>query len=194
MDVFGRLMDGLDSQLSGMGVAFGSSLLGLAGSLIVGLLELFAGHGQNRFYRELEEWLSSITRVSFASGEESGGDAPVMAGVIDHLAEQMETLQQMFTQSDISRTVVDEKLGMLVEAIHGMTRQMQQGDPENSTLERVAAGQERLIAHFEAQGAATASMPKAGCGCARSMCRCCVFSKRSPQVVRKAWRNCAAIW
>ena len=56
--VFGRLMNGLDSQLSGMGVAFASSLLGLAGSLVVGLLELFAGHGQNRFYRELEEWLS----------------------------------------------------------------------------------------------------------------------------------------
>jgi hypothetical protein len=152
VDVFGRLMDGLDSQLSGMGVAFGSSLLGLAGSLIVGLLELFAGHGQNRFYRELEEWLSSITRVSFASGDEGAGDAPVMAGVIDHLAEQMETLQQMFTQSDISRTMVDEKLGTLVDAIHDMTRQMQHGDPENSALERVAAGQERLIAHFEAQG------------------------------------------
>ncbi len=152
VDVFGRLMDGLDSQLSGMGVAFGSSLLGLAGSLIVGLLELFAGHGQNRFYRELEEWLSSITRVSFASGDEAAGDAPVMAGVIDHLAEQMDALQQMFVQSDISRTVVDEKLGTLADAITGMTRQMQRGDPEHSALERVAAGQERLIAHFETQG------------------------------------------
>src|SRR5690606_16198994 len=63
LDVFGKLMGGLESQLGGMGTAFSSSLLGLAGSLVVGLLELFAGHGQNRFYRELEEWLSSITRI-----------------------------------------------------------------------------------------------------------------------------------
>jgi hypothetical protein len=62
-DVFKRLQGGLEAQMGGMGVAFGSSRLGLAGSLVVGLLELFAGHGQNRFYRELEEWLSTITRL-----------------------------------------------------------------------------------------------------------------------------------
>jgi hypothetical protein len=69
-EVFGRLQAGLEAQLGGMGTAFSSSLLGLAGSLIVGLLELFAGHGQNRFYRELEEWLSSITRLGFSSGDD----------------------------------------------------------------------------------------------------------------------------
>lgn len=53
--VFNRLMTGLEAQLGGMGVAFASSLLGLTGSLIVGLMELLASHGQNRFYRELEE-------------------------------------------------------------------------------------------------------------------------------------------
>jgi hypothetical protein len=72
LEVFGRLMSGLQSQLDGMGTAFASSLLGLAGSLVVGLLELFAGHGQNRFYRELEDWLSTITRLGFATGD---GDA-----------------------------------------------------------------------------------------------------------------------
>ncbi len=71
--VFNRLMTGLEAQLGGMGVAFASSLLGLAGSLVVGLLELFVGQGQNRFYRELEEWLSTITRLGFSAGE---ADAP----------------------------------------------------------------------------------------------------------------------
>lgn len=51
--VFGRLMQGLNSQLGGMGTAFASSLLGLSGSLVIGLLEIFASHGQNRFYSEL---------------------------------------------------------------------------------------------------------------------------------------------
>ncbi len=73
VEVFNRLMTGLEEQLGGMGTAFSSSLLGLAGSLVVGLMELFAGHGQNRFYRELEEWLSTITKLSYASGD--GEDA-----------------------------------------------------------------------------------------------------------------------
>ena len=67
LDAFEGLMTGLESQLGGMGTAFASSLLGLAGSLVVGILELFAGHGQNRFYMELEEWLSSISKISQSS-------------------------------------------------------------------------------------------------------------------------------
>ena len=152
VDVFSRLMTGLEAQLGGMGVAFGSSLLGLAGSLVVGLLELFAGHGQNRFYQELEDWLSSITRVGFSTGEEGGSEQNVMAGVVDHMAEQMESLQQMFTQSDVSRSMVDEKLGKLADAVDRMTTRMEGADPASQALERVAAGQERLIATLETQG------------------------------------------
>ncbi|MEO0864488.1 MAG: biopolymer transporter ExbB, partial [Pseudomonadota bacterium] len=147
-----RLMTGLESQLSGMGIAFASSLLGLAGSLIVGLLELFAGHGQNRFYRELEEWLSSITRVGLSHEGEGAGEGNAMAGVIDHLAEQMESLQTMFTQSDISRAMVDEKLGKLADAVDRMTQEMQGQGAGNQALERMVDGQERLIALIEAQG------------------------------------------
>ena len=152
VDVFGRLMTGLEAQLGGMGVAFGSSLLGLAGSLVVGLLELFAGHGQNRFYQELEDWLSSITRVGFSTGEEGSSEQNAMGGVIDHMAEQMEALQQMFTQSDVSRSMVDEKLGKLADAVDRMTTRMEGADPASQAMERVAAGQERLISTLETQG------------------------------------------
>ena len=69
LDAFENLMKGLETQLGGMGTAFASSLLGLAGSLVVGLLELFAGHGQNRFYMELEEWLSSISKIGHTSAD-----------------------------------------------------------------------------------------------------------------------------
>lgn len=152
VEVFNRLMTGLETQLGGMGVAFASSLLGLAGSLVVGLLELFAGHGQNRFYRELEEWLSSITRVGFSSGDEAGSDHGVMVGVIEVLNEQMESLQQMFTQSDVSRSMVDEKLGKLADAVESMTAGMDGGQSTTSALERVANGQERLIEMMIAHG------------------------------------------
>ncbi|MEM8576860.1 MAG: biopolymer transporter ExbB [Pseudomonadota bacterium] len=151
VEVFNRLMTGLEAQLGGMGVAFASSLLGLAGSLVVGLLELFAGHGQNRFYRELEEWLSSITRVGLSSGEDSP-EVNAFAGVVDHLAEQMETLQAMFAQSDSGRSAVEGQLSTLATSIDAMTRQMQGDDGTATALERVAQGQERLIAVMEAQG------------------------------------------
>lgn len=143
-DIFKRLQAGLESQLGGMGTAFSSSLLGLAGSLVVGLLELFAGHGQNRFYRELEEWLSSITRVGLSSGEEGGSDQGMMSGVIDHLAEQMEALQLMFTQTDISRTQVDERLGQLASAMNRLAQRMET-DTSADALARMAQSQERLL-------------------------------------------------
>ncbi|MHA7851527.1 biopolymer transporter ExbB [Roseovarius sp.] len=146
VDVFNRLMTGLEAQLGGMGVAFASSLLGLAGSLVVGLLELFASHGQNRFYRELEEWMSTITRVGFSSGDgEQGGESHAMAPVLDQMAEQMESLQMMLTQSDVSRAMVDEKLGVLADSIERLTHRMSDTNPITAALGRVAEGQERLI-------------------------------------------------
>ncbi|MEP1610834.1 MAG: biopolymer transporter ExbB [Roseobacter sp.] len=152
VEVFNRLMTGLEAQLGGMGVAFASSLLGLAGSLIVGLLELFAGHGQNRFYRELEEWLSSITRVGFTTGDDASSDQNVMAGVVDHMAEQMDVLQRMFMHADEGRSEVNATLGGLATSIEKMTQRMEGADPASAALERVAAGQERLISLIETQG------------------------------------------
>ena len=62
--MFGTLLEGLKQPLSGMGTAFSSSLFGLAGSLVLGFLDLQAGHAQNRFFNELEDWLSGVTRLS----------------------------------------------------------------------------------------------------------------------------------
>ena len=152
VDVFSRLMSGLEAQLGGMGVAFGSSLLGLAGSLVVGLLELFAGHGQNRFYQELEDWLSSITRVGFTSGEELSGEQAIMAGVVEHITEQMDSLQQLFRRSEEARAETDGKLDGLTEAIGRVMQRIEGADPSSQALERVAAAQERLISTLETQG------------------------------------------
>jgi len=151
--VFRRLMSGLETQLGGMGVAFASSLLGLAGSLIVGLLELFAGHGQNRFYRELEEWLSTFTRVSFSSGEDAvGGDNGVISEVLDTMAEQMDAMQAMFVQSAEGRDRVNDKLVELVDGITAMNYRQDQNDNIAASLERVAIGQEALTEVMRSYG------------------------------------------
>lgn len=72
--LFGDLKAGLAAPLKGMGTAFSSSLLGLAGSLILGFLELQASHAHNRFYNELEDWLSGITELTPAGASGVGGD------------------------------------------------------------------------------------------------------------------------
>lgn len=142
-DSFARLMSGLEGQLGGMGVAFASSLLGLACSLIVGLLELFAGHGQNRFYRELEEWLSSITRLGFSSDTE-GPDLGAAGLVLDQMAEQMERLQRLFVESEQGRSEVDARLAQLADSVERMTERIEATAPSASSLARIAEGQEIL--------------------------------------------------
>ncbi|MGH6865875.1 MAG: flagellar motor protein MotA [Methyloceanibacter sp.] len=64
--LFDQLKEGLAGPLKGMGTAFSSSMFGLAGSLILGFLDLQAGHAQGRFYNELEDWLSGITALESA--------------------------------------------------------------------------------------------------------------------------------
>lgn len=151
--VFSRLMAGLESQLGGMGIAFASSLLGLAGSLVVGLLELFAGHGQNRFYRELEEWLSTITRLGIATGDgEASPEQSAMVMMADHLSQQMEMLHAMIAKSDQSRQAADQRLEQLMVSMDRMTDRMR-SDDSSELIARVVDGQTRLIEALEKTGA-----------------------------------------
>lgn len=144
--VFTRLVTGLEKQLGGMGTAFSSSLLGLTGSLVVGLLELFAGHGQNRFYRELEEWLSSITRIGFLAGEAEGSaESNMFATLMDQMTEQFDALHTTFRQSDLSRAVVDEKLGVLAASLERLTQKVTSDTTTAAALMRIAEGQENLV-------------------------------------------------
>jgi hypothetical protein len=162
LDVFGKLMGGLESQLGGMGTAFSSSLLGLAGSLVLGLLELFAGHGQNRFSRELEEWLSSITRIGLA-GEGEGADQSGLATFADQMAVQVEQLQLLTMQSEAARAVTDARIAELAAAMERLADRIEAdraqsatekgqaaalkrlAEAQTATLDRIADGQEQMI-------------------------------------------------
>ncbi|MCA3442676.1 MAG: biopolymer transporter ExbB [Rhodobacter sp.] len=146
VQVFDKLMSGLEGQLDGMGTAFSSSLLGLAGSLVVGLLELFVSHGTNRFYRELEEWLSTITRLGFtAEGEATAPvDGAMIAGALDGMVEQMEALQSLYTQSDIARALVDDRLVNLAASVDRLVDRLGRDDGQKALLSRIADGQDRL--------------------------------------------------
>ncbi len=167
-DVFGRLMTGLEKQLGGMGTAFSSSLLGLAGSLVVGLLDLFAGHGQNRFYRELEEWLSTITQVGFsaseiegqaATGERDSGAATV---AFHRMAESVEELHKTFIRAEDLQSETSQRIGLLTQSLARLAENMGKPVPpddvlrkaildQNQLLSRIAEGQEKISGLAEAK-------------------------------------------
>jgi hypothetical protein len=150
-DIFARLQSGLEAQLGGMGTAFSSSLLGLAGSLIVGLLELFAGHGQNRFYRELEEWMSTITRVGIDGEDSSGLDMGAMGMFVEQLGELMDTIQMMMGQTDADREENNKRFGNLAAAVERLAHLSATND-NAALLTRVAEGQNALIQKLDDSG------------------------------------------
>ena len=124
IEVFDKLMSGLENQLGGMGTAFASSLLGLAGSLVVGLLELFSGHGQNRFYMELEEWISSFTRVSVFSSAEDNMQTYAESEVnfAEHISVQIESLKNLIEQGELEKQKTDRHFDELIDLISKMAK------------------------------------------------------------------------
>jgi hypothetical protein len=82
------LMAAIEEPIGGMGTAFASSLFGLAGSLIIGFLELQASRAQNRFYNEVEEWLSTISRLAAAGPAGAGGGDETSDVYVGALLEQ----------------------------------------------------------------------------------------------------------
>jgi hypothetical protein len=122
---FDDLKTGLQAPLGGMGTAFSSSLFGLGGSLVLGFLELQAGQAQNRFYNDLEDWLSSVTRLS--AGAVGEGDQSVPAyiqALLEQTAESLEALQRTLSQGEDSRAGTNENVIALTERLGTMTEQM----------------------------------------------------------------------
>ncbi|MCG8508526.1 MAG: flagellar motor protein MotA [Rhodospirillales bacterium] len=124
--VFADLKQGLEAPLSGMGTAFSSSLFGLAGSLVLGFLDLQFNQAQNRFYNDLEEWLSSLTRLS--SGALPGdGDQSVpvyVQALLEQTAESLENLQRTLSRGEDERNLANANLTTLMEKLGTLTDHM----------------------------------------------------------------------
>jgi hypothetical protein len=139
--VFDSLKTGLNAPLAGMGTAFSSSLFGLAGSLILGFLDLQAGSAQNRFYNELEEWLSGQTRVSSGAGGIVEGDHSVPAyiqALLESTADSLDNLQRTIAQGEATRGKTDMALTVLADGLTTLTDQMR---TEQDLMLRLAQSQ-----------------------------------------------------
>jgi hypothetical protein len=128
--VFDELKTGLAAPLRGMGTAFASSLLGLGGSLVLGFLELQAGHAQGRFYNQLEEWLSGITDLAPAGGQAS-----------DYVGHQLHA-----AISDMHRAVVE-----LNERLSSVPRLESGAPPAEEAVKELAKGVDQLVRQMRAE-------------------------------------------
>jgi hypothetical protein len=158
--VFTNLKAGLKAPLAGMGTAFSSSLLGLAGSLILGFLELQAGQAQNRFYNDLEDWLAGQTRLSSGSlaiGEGDQGVPAYVQALLEQTADSLESLQRTLERGEESRISANSSVVSLTNKLDTLTDQMR---TEQSLMMKLAETQleiKPLLAKIAEASAASSS-------------------------------------
>jgi hypothetical protein len=145
--LFDTLKEGLAAPLGGMGISFSSSLFGLAGSLILGFLDLQSSQAQNRFYTDLEDWLASTV------SEYSGGE-PAAAGASSDLQNALERLRTAVEESGQNRGTT-AAMANLAEAIQGLVAHMR---TEQQMIREWADGQgeqnreiKKLLEHLARQ-------------------------------------------
>ena len=154
--VFADLKQGLEAPLSGMGTAFSSSLFGLAGSLVLGFLELQASQAQNRFYNELEDWLSGAARLT-GGGLGGEGEASVPAylqALMEQTADNLDALQRTVAQSEDNRRHTITSLNALTQKLTTLSDQM---SSEQNLLVKLAEGQMELRGVLARLGEAASS-------------------------------------
>jgi len=117
--MFDSLREGLAQPLAGMGISFSSSLFGLAGSLILGFLDLQTSQAQNRFYTELEDWLATTVR-DLAS---DGGASLAVSGANAEIRSAMERLREAIAETGSSKAATNA-MASLAEAIQGLVQNM----------------------------------------------------------------------
>jgi hypothetical protein len=114
--MFDSLREGLAAPLSGMGISFSSSLFGLAGSLVLGFLDLQSSQAQNRFYTELEDWLSTTVYDQATEPVTSAAGAGEVRSAIERLRDAINDTGGSKASS--------AAMSNLAEAIQGLVHHM----------------------------------------------------------------------
>jgi hypothetical protein len=121
--IFDTLRDGLAAPLGGMGISFSSSLFGLAGSLVLGFLDLQASQAQNRFYIDLEDWLATTVRDLGVGASGDGVSAPMLTNATGEMRAMIERLRDTMADSGPSKGATSA-MANLAEAIQGLVVHM----------------------------------------------------------------------
>ena len=131
--IFEELKAGLEAPLAGMGTSFSSSLFGLAGSLVLGFLDLQASQAQNRFYNDLEDWLATMTDIDAGDPASFSMPTQVQAGLaslqhgiarIGHTLE--EALHEPAPAAQAHGEAEAESMDRLANAVESLVHQMRE--------------------------------------------------------------------
>jgi hypothetical protein len=120
-ELFTNLKAGLEGPLAGMGTAFGSSLLGLAGSLVLGFLDLQMGQAQNRFFVDLEDWLFASARGDDRGLGEGASPLPAVQALVEKTATTIDRLQTALAESEEGRRQTAQAIQSLADRIGSLT-------------------------------------------------------------------------
>lgn len=161
VQTFSDLKQALNAPLKGMGTAFSSSLLGLAGSLVLGFLELQASHAHNRFYNELEEWLSGITELNPSGAGSSSSDyvnRQLLGAVVDmqraledftsRLGEQPITAPTAIAPPVAAAPNANDDVRDLARGVHQLVNQMRSEQKVVREWVDEQAAQQAEVAHM----------------------------------------------
>jgi hypothetical protein len=137
---FSELKQALHGPLAGMGTAFSSSLFGLGGALVLGFLDLQAGHAQNRFFNHLEEWLSELTHLpsGLLSVEGEASVPRYIEALLEQTADGLHSLQRIMARGEDSRHATQSRLLELTEKLAELSDQMR---AEEKLILNLAKGQ-----------------------------------------------------
>src|SRR5688572_26002787 len=124
VQMFARLKASIDGPLKGMATAFGASLFGLSGSLVLGFLELQASQAQGRFHIELEEWLAGATHLSGGGLEGEQGVSAYVEALLERTADGIDELTRTLRRSEENREAAASANAMLVERLAALAEAM----------------------------------------------------------------------
>jgi len=136
--MFADLQRGLQGPLGGMGTAFGSSLFGLAGSLVLGFLDLQAGQAQNQFFNDVDEWLAGITRAGGGIGGEGESVPAYVQALLEQTAEGLRDLQRVLQRGEERAAQANQAAVQLSDKIALLADQMKS---EQDLLVKLAENQ-----------------------------------------------------
>ncbi|HLG89848.1 MAG TPA: flagellar motor protein MotA [Alphaproteobacteria bacterium] len=140
-ELFSSLKAGLEGPLSGMGTAFGSSLLGLAGSLVLGFLDLQLGQAQNRLFIALEDWLYASADMEGPPALRSSSTPSYLNALVEQTSENIDAFRRIVEQSEESRRqtnaaihTLSERIGALAAAHDSSMRSARSEDVDTALL------------------------------------------------------------
>ena len=162
--LFEELKTGLEAPLRGMGTSFSSSLFGLAASLILGFLDLQSTQAQNRFYNDLENWLSTFTDLDAGEGAAPVSVPPVLRMDLRDLQsaiERMGASLDKHLKASSGQGADNASLERLSGAVQGLVQQMREEQKVVRQWAQAQSDQQLEIKKLLARGTAAPVSPRA---------------------------------